>query len=234
MAGYAQAPLNTPYTDIATAEQIAKVPKNFLHHHQTFINVVDSTWSDVEIPSGIAALFEQETCITLTHSKCWSRFAELKTDREYGFGLGQITVTSRFNVFNEVRALDSRLKQWKWDDRYNAEFQMIAGVAMLKRNYRIFKDAETPRERFAFATASYNGGIGGVQSDQRICRNTSGCNPNRWFGNVERTSLKAKTSVNGYSKSFYQINREHSHNIMNVRREKYKPLVDPYFNNVKY
>lgn len=220
------------YTELElTQKQINAVPKAFLPHHETMIKVMQSTWKDVPIPTAIPALFEQETCYNPTHYKCWNIKAELKTDREYGFGLGQLTVTSKFNAWDESKALDQRLKEWKWEDRYNAEYQMIAGVAMFKRNYNIFKTAETELDRMAFATASYNGGIGGIQADQRVCKNTKGCNPNVWFGNVEKTSLKAKTALKGYGKSFFETNREHTYNIFKVRRFKYEPFVNPYFIN---
>jgi len=210
-----------------------EVPKNFLYHKDTLIKVMQTSWNDISIPSVIPGLIEQETCISLTHSKCWSRFATLETSREYGFGLGQLTVTSSFNAFEEVKALDSRLKDWKWDDRFNAEKQMIAVVVMLKRNFKVFRSAEKEIDQYAFALAAYNGGIGGIQSDQRICRNTKGCNPNLWFGHVEHTSLKKKTAVVGYGKSFFEINRQYPVNILNVRRFKYKPYIDPYFKAVQ-
>lgn len=210
-----------------------EVPKNFFHHKDTLVKVIQTSWNDISIPSVIPGLIEQETCYSLTHSKCWSIFAKLETSREYGFGLGQLTVTSRFNAFEEVKTLDSRLKDWKWDDRFNAEYQMIAVTVMLKRNYRVFRSAEKEFDQYAFALASYNGGIGGIQSDQRICRNTKGCNPNLWFGHVELTSLKKKTAVAGYGQSFFEINRKYPVNVLNVRRFKYKPYVDPYFKAVQ-
>lgn len=210
-----------------------EVPKNFLAHKDTLIKVLSTSWPDITIPSAVAGLIEQETCYSLTHSKCWSRFAKLETAREYGFGLGQLTVTSRFNAFEEVKALDSRLKDWKWDERFNAEYQMIAIVSMLKRNHRIFRGAETDNDQYAFALAAYNGGIGGIQADQRICRNTKGCNPNLWWGNVEKTSLKKKTAVKGYGLSFFEINRKYPVNVLKIRRMKYKPYIDPNFSNVK-
>lgn len=218
------------YTELELSQkQINAVPKAFLPHHETLIKVMLSTWKDIPIPSIVPALIEQETCPSLTHWKCWNTKAELKTDREYGFGLGQLTVTSRFNAFDEMKALDQRLRQWRWEDRYNAENQMIATVVMLKRNYNVFKAVTDTQERMAFATASYNGGIGGIQADQRVCRNTKGCDPNRWFNNVEHTSLKAKVALHGYGKSFFETNREHSRNIFKIRRFKYEPFVDPYF-----
>lgn len=215
----------------ATAQD---VPKNFLYHKDTLIKVMRTSWADISMPSVIPGLVEQETCYSLTHSKCWSVHAKLETKREYGFGLGQLTVTPKFNTFEEVKQLDQRLKEWKWEDRFNPEFQMIALNAMLKRNYNIFKTVENPIDRYAFALASYNGGIGGIQADQRICKNTEGCNPNLWFGHTEKTSLKAKTKVSGYGKSFFEINREYPYNILNVRRFKYKPYLDKEFNNVTY
>jgi len=210
-----------------------EVPKNFLDHKETLVKVMTSSWSDITIPSVIPGLIEQETCYSLTHSRCWSVKAELKTDREYGFGLGQLTVTSRFNAWEEAKALDARLKMWKWEDRLNSEFQMISILAMVKRNYKAFPNISTDEDRYAFALASYNGGLGGILGDQRICKNTTGCNPNLWFGNTENTSLKKKLAVAGYGKSFFQINREYPINILKKRRFKYKSHIDTYFNNVK-
>jgi hypothetical protein len=219
---------------IVTLSFASEVPKNFLVHKETLATVIDSSWPTITMPSVVAGLIEQETCYSLTHSKCWSPSAKLETKREYGFGLGQLTVTSRFNAFEEVKGLDSRLKQWQWNDRFNPEFQMIAILAMLKRNYNVFKLAEKEYDQYAFALASYNGGIGGIQADQRICRNTPKCNPNLWFGNTEHTSLKQKTKVAGYGKSFFEINREYPRNILETRRYKYKPYIDGGFKHVAY
>lgn len=214
--------------------QAVEVPKNFLIHKPVLIKAISTSWPEISMPSVVAGLIEQETCYSLTHSRCWSPQAKLQTDREYGFGLGQLTVTSRFNAFEEVKVLEPKLKGWKWEDRFNPEFQMIAILAMLKRNYNSFKLAEKEYDRYAFSLASYNGGLGGIQADQRICRNTPNCNQFLWFGNVEHTSLKKKTKVAGYGKSFFEINREYPKNILEVRRFKYKPYIDSEFSNVSY
>jgi hypothetical protein len=213
-------------------QQLPQAPANFHYHRDTLVQVMQEMWLDIPYPSVIPGLIEKETCITLKHSRCWSRFATLETSREYGFGLGQITVTSRFNVFEEVKQLEPRLRGWQWEDRFNARNQMIAIMAMVKRNFGIFRAAENQFEQFAMALAAYNGGIGGVQSDQRICRNNEGCNPNIWFGHVEHYSLKSKTKVQGYGQSFFDINRAYPKDILFERRLKYKPYIDKEFPNV--
>ena len=212
----------------------AGIPQNFMFHKDTLVEVMKRKWPDIPYPSAIAGQIEQETCITLTHKKCWSRFAELKTSRERGSGLLQITtVYGRFDALEEVKGLDRELKDWGWGDVYNAEMQMVALLSMMKRNYGIFKSTNE-LDRYAFALAAYNGGIGGVQSDQRICRNTKGCDDKLWFGNVEHTSLKSKVKLGGaYSRSFFEINREYPVNILLKRRQKYKPFIDPFFEGAK-
>lgn len=202
-----------------------EVPKNFLYHKDTLLSVIKSTWKDIPQSHTVAGLIEQETCPSLTHSKCWSRRAELKTKHEHGLGLGQFTITSRFNAFEEVKGLDARLKDWKPDDYWNAEKQMIAILVKLRYNWKSFR-AEDPIEQWAFVLASYNGGLGGILKDQRLCRNTEGCDHLKWWGNVENTSLKTKKPFNGFRKSAFQINREYPYNILKVRRAKYQPYFE--------
>lgn len=177
------------------------------------------------IPKALfAGQIEQETCITLKHKKCWSPTAELKTSREYGFGLGQITVTERFNNFEDTKKLDKNLAGWKWENRFDPTYQIRALVVYDKHIYG--KLPEPIEDKSAFMLASYNGGLGGILKDRKLCEGTKGCNPNFWFNNVENTSFKSKTKPKGYGKSFFEINREYVYNIIFLRSAKYYDLFD--------
>lgn len=171
----------------------------------------------------LAGQIEQETCITLTHAKCWNPRAELKTAREYGVGLGQLTKTAQFDNIEAAKALHASLAAWGWSDRYNATYQIRALVLMDARELAsLAPAADTPDDAIAFALSAYNGGRGGVFKDRTICAATAGCNPRRWFGHVERYSFRAQKAVHGYGKSFFEINREYVRNILGVRQARYR------------
>jgi hypothetical protein len=178
-------------------------------------------WPDMPLVSSLPAQVEQETCASLHSPRCWNPRAELKTSREYGFGLGQLTVTPKFNNFEEARKLDNSLRDWQFSDRYDPVRQLRAMVLMDKSGFNRLSFVPDPVERLAMAYSAYNGGLGGVLADRRLCASVAGCDANRWFGHVEHTSLKAKSAVHGYGQSFFAINRGYVRAIMIVRRQKY-------------
>lgn len=188
-------------------------------------------WPDMALPSALGAQVEQETCISLTSRGCWNPKAELKTSREQGVGLGQLTRafradgSTRFDALSElVAAHPKELAGLSWQNRYDPTLQLRALVLKDKQGCNLVRDAKTPSDQLAMCFAAYNGGIGGLNSDRRSCAGTKGCDPGKWFGNVEHTSLKAKTAVPGYGKSFFAINRGYVQNIMIVRRPRYLVL----------
>jgi hypothetical protein len=184
---------------------------------------VGSLWPSMPAPSMLAAQVEQETCVSLESPKCWNPHAELKTAREYGFGLGQLTVTKQFNNFQAAKTWDKSLAGWQWGDRFNPKMQLGALVAYDRNLYNSIHFGATPDDRMAFAFSAYNGGLGGVLKDRALCGHTRGCNPDIWFGNVEKTSFRAKVAVSGYGQSFFQINRGYVSSVVpeHSRREKY-------------
>ncbi len=206
------------------------VPPQAREHLPTLRDVQLEVWPDAPIPSFLAAQVEQESCISLKHSKCWNPRAELKTKREYGFGFGQITRayradgSVRFDKFSELKAAHASLKTWSWENRYDPRYQLLALVEMDRSIFARQRNAATELDRLSFTLSAYNGGEGGVLQDRRLCGNTRGCDPNRWAGHVERTSLKSKVPSPGYGQSFFHINREYVTNVINVRRPKYEPF----------
>jgi hypothetical protein len=197
------------------------------------VTEIKNNFATLPKPILVAGQVEQETCASV--KKCWNPKTELKTSREYGFGLGQLTIaynadgTERMNNFTAAKKLDKSLANWKWEDRYNASYQIRVMVIMDRIAYNQVSFASDPYERMAFMFSGYNGGVGGVIKDRNICKSKAGCDPNKWFGNVEKYTYRNTKPVDGYKKSFFDINREYVVNIMNVRWKKYEKT----WNNVE-
>lgn len=208
----------------------AQVPPRALEHLPTLRAAQLATWPDAPMPAFLAAQVEQESCITLKHSKCWNPRVELKTSREYGFGLGQTTIayradgSVRFNKWAELRTRYPSLRGWTWENRFDPAFQLTALVEMDHSIYRLWPDAATTRDRLGLTLSAYNGGEGGVRQDRLLCRNTDGCDPARWFGHVELNSVKSRVPFKGYGKSPYEINREYPRAVLGFRLPKYQPF----------
>lgn len=205
------------------------IPTGAVTYLPTLVSTQQEIWPDAPMPSFLAAQVEQESCITLTHPKCWNPRAELKTSRENGIGFGQFTRayradgSIRFDTISELAIAHKSLRGWNWERRYDPHYQLTAIVEMDRALYARQRDTATDQDRLSFALSAYNGGPGGVLQDRRLCANTKGCDPSRWAGHVERTSLKKKVANKGYGKSFFEINREYVTNILYVRRHKYEP-----------
>lgn len=189
-------------------------------------------WADHPAPEVLAGLVEQESCTYLGSPSCWSPTARLKTQREEGAGMGQITRafnpdgSVRFDSLADLRSHHPELKGWSWSNVYQRpDLQLRAIVLMSRENYLgIQRLVPQYAAALAFADAAYNGGMGGVQADRRACGMKTGCDPQQWFGNVEATCTKSQTALYG-KRSACDINREHVQNVMLVRSGKYRELM---------
>lgn len=205
------------------------IPERAIELMPVLNTVIDDFWPNLQMRSYIPAQIEQETCITLKHRFCWNPRAELKTDREYGFGLGQTTVafrkdgSERFNVWRELRSGNKELKDWTWENRFSPIMQLRAIVIKNKTRYDTQSYAVAAGHRFAFLASEYNGGS--TLKDRALCRTIKGCDSTRWWDNVELYSVKSKVPAPGYRKSFFDINREYVVNVLMVRRQKYVPYT---------
>jgi hypothetical protein len=181
-------------------------------------------------PEYLAGQIEQESCVTVTHPKCWNPRAELKTSREQGIGLGQTTRawradgTLRFDNFEESRRKYRELKDWQGDRIYDPRLQMRAMLLMDRDGCRAAAFARDGLNLAAMCFVVYNSGKSGLLQDRQLCRNTPGCEPDLWFDNIERQSLKSRVRAAGYGKSFFEISREYPRKVIFERAPKYREI----------
>jgi hypothetical protein len=176
----------------------------------------------------LGALIEHESCISLTHSRCWNPASKLKSAREEGAGLGQITRAYnstggvRFDALAEIRDKHPELRELSWSNVYvRPDLQIRAVIFKMKDNYTYYIRYTDSENALAFADAAYNGGIGGLDNERRACKITTGCNPALWFDNVEKLCLKSKAALYG-QRSACDINRHHVKDVLVTRSPKYK------------
>lgn len=194
----------------ADAKMLAKATPYF----GLLVEQTKAVWPDLPLYSFTPAQIEQESL--------WNPKAELKTSREYGFGFGQFTITSKFDAMQESRMLNPALAEWTYANRFDPRLQLIAILAKNQKQFNRCAAWMASRwDALACTAAAYNGGEGGFQSDRRLCSNTRGCDAQKWYGNIELYSLKQKTAVSGYGESFFQTNHCYPWRVMVQRRGKY-------------
>lgn len=176
----------------------------------------------------LASLAEHESCVSLKHSRCWNPKSKLKTSREEGSGIFQLTRaytsygTIRFDALSELRSLHkTELKELSWSNIYTRpDLQLRAGVLKMRDNYRYYIKYTDKENALAFADAAYNGGIGGLDKERRACKISGSCDSSKWFDNVEKFCMKSKAALYG-QRSACDINRHHVKDVLVIRSPKY-------------
>lgn len=188
---------------------------------------LDKTWPSIPDRAYLGGLIEHESACPIKRS-CWKPTARLKSQREEGAGLGQLTRawradgSLRFDKLAEMREGHPALRELSWATIYQRpDLQMRTMIVMVKADYQFFQGRG---DALAFADAAYNGGRGGVEKERRACGLKDGCDPKRWFGHVERVCLKSRQPIYG-TRSACDINRHHVHDVIHVRAPKYRGLV---------
>jgi hypothetical protein len=173
------------------------------------------------------ALIEHESGCFAYKTKCWNPHSQLKSAREQGAGLGQITRayrkdgSQRFDALQEMVARYPQLRGWNWGNVLDRpDLQMRAVVLKTSEDFRYFiRLIPDPMQALAFADAAYNGGRGDVEKERRACHLAPGCDPKVWTGNVERYCMKSREPIYG-GRSACDINRTHVRDVF-VRSDKY-------------
>jgi len=201
-----------------------------LQHLPTVKAEVAKTWPELTMPHYVAGLIAHESGCPALRS-CWSPTARLKTPREEGAGLGQITRvwrpdgSIRFDSLTEMRNRHPALREWSWQNVYQRPDLQIRAVALMSReNWLALSAIPDPWERLTMTNAAYNGGRGGVQADRRACQIKPGCDPSRWWGHVETTCTKSRAPLYG-QRSACDINRDHSRHVMLKEMPKYRAAL---------
>ena len=76
-------------------------------------------------------------------------------------------------------------------DVFNPSWAIRALVRYDQRLYRAAASAATERDRWAFTLSAYNGGLGALQREIRLCSMKSDCDPTKWEKNVEQQNARA-------------------------------------------
>lgn len=190
-------------------------------------------FSTIPTPEYFGGLIEQESCISLTHSRCWSPSSKLQTSRELGIGLSQLTKaykedgSIRFDSLKAIRdAHKAELKEMAWDNiAVRPDLQIRSMILMAKDNYARLYEITDPKERLYMTDAAYNQGLGGVFRDRRLCSLSSNCDAKKWFKNVELSCGASKRKLYG-DRSACDISRQHVLYACLVRSNKYKPYLE--------
>lgn len=177
----------------------------------------------------LASLVEHESCIGLTHSKCWNPKSRLKSSREEGAGFGQITRAYRadgrirFDALAEIKSKHPvELYEWSWQNVYDRPDLQLRGLVLKSRdNYEYYRKSTDAVNALYFADAAYNGGISGLDRERAACAMSKTCDASKWFGNVERFCLKSNVALYG-NRSACDINRHHVKDVFNIRANKYQ------------
>lgn len=209
------------------------IPKNAYLYLPVMVKEQKQYFPDVPDTAYMPALTEHESCPSLTSKRCWSPDSELKTEKEQGVGLGQITRAYdktgkvRMDALEDMkRRYDSELKELSWlTVKKRPDLQIRALVLMTRGNYKSLHPVKNPIYRLQMTDAAYNGGLGGLNKERMACGLAKDCDPQIWFDNVEKYCLKSKKALYG-NRTPCDINRHHVDDVFNTRMPKYRPLVN--------
>lgn len=186
---------------------------------------------EMQWPHYFGALIEHESCISLKHSRCWQPTSELRSKRERGAGLGQLTIaynedgSVRFDSLSDLRRANMReLKELSWSNiTQRPDLQIRGIVLMINKSYQSLFEIPDDFQRLAMSDVSYNAGLGRIKKNRLKCSLTQGCDPDIWFDNVEKHCTASTKPIYG-GRSACDIMTHHAHDTLYNRLNKYEPF----------
>lgn len=221
----------------AVAFNVAKdVPAQAFLYLPLLKEQVHEVWPSMPSPHYFGALIEHESGCPEIKSMCWSPTARLKTSREEGAGLGQLTKaykadgSIRFDSLAESRRLDPRgLNDLRWDTVYQRpDLQMRVVILMTRQNWNrlapLTAKATDPSLQLKLTDVAYNAGVGRAMNDLRACGLRRGCDTGVWEGHVAEVCTASRTPIYGM-RSACDIYHHHVDDVVGTRMDKYKGRV---------
>lgn len=190
---------------------------------------IHAAWPDHPMPAYFGGLIDHESACPRP-SSCWRPTARLRTQREEGAGLGQITRAwapdgrLRFDALAELREAHPLLAELDWATVYQRPDLQLRAMVLKSRSDWLAMPPVQASARLAFTDLAYNAGRGRVSQDRRACALTAGCDPAQWWGHVERTCTASRQPIYG-TRSACDISRHHVADVLRVRAPRYEGLL---------
>jgi len=174
-------------------------------------------WPKMPMRGIAAAQIEQESA--------WNTKAQLKTSREWGRGLGQLTITPQFNAYLEV-VKRAELKDWNWQkDPFNVRYQITYLVLQDRANFSavnaMFDDDVC---RWAGALVAYNAGMGTVLKRRSQALASKSVDAKHWFGGLDSVRVPIESKLL-YGRNLGEMRNDYPRLIIKVRSGKYEGLL---------
>lgn len=168
----------------------AQIPARAYQYRTVMRAEIQRVWG-LHLPEDIFAV----SAGTIHQESAWNPRAE----SAYARGLTQFTPAT----FADMRRIDPTISA----DIWNPQAALRAMAVYHKKLWGTLSTVpEQNLNRWAFVLSSYNGGLGWIRKDQKLC--TAPCNPLLWFGNVE-------TKNSGRAAVFFKENRGYPDKILN-------------------
>ena len=185
-----------------------------------FLEVQKQHWNACSLPWTMAGQVEQESN--------WKTKATLKTSRELGRGLGQLTITykqdgsERFNTYRDAVRMRA-LKGWDWQqDPYHARFQLTYLVITDRSHFAVIRPQfGNDKEASAAVLVAYNAGFGTVLKRIAAARQAGQARPYLWFGGLDQVRSPGE-GVLLYGKDLGDTRNEYPRKVLQ-KAEKYRP-----------